>query len=344
MADLMTKEEQTAYAAEHYPTANLDMAPGYNPDAPGTWEEHLTLLEAGGYPTEGLVEPGVKVEEPVPTKLPEYDPTAIPVIEVPKLVPPKPIEVKEAPAYKPSVEEEAWREMHGGEIVDILKEGGRGIPEETQQLMKQQIYDDLRARETENLRLLRNDMEKRGITNSGLLFSEEQKIRSTTTRALAASVTEIKIKSAFMKMASFENALGLSAQFLGYLQEQSRLMYLPKMATWEARERAKLVGYEGRLQFRLAEWQGRLQAKIVGMQASVDVFKLRLQQAYNVGNIYLAAEIAADAAQQQQLDNIELLEMEMEFAEAQAETEASGAISGSIVNGIFALGAAFIGV
>ncbi|TET08521.1 MAG: hypothetical protein E3J83_03525 [Candidatus Atribacteria bacterium] len=329
--------EQIAYAEEHHPEVNIGSVPGYNPDAPGTWEEHLTLLEAGGFPTEGLIEPGVEAEEELkPTKLPEYDPNAIPGIPVEEIKIDK-LEVTEAPPYVISPEEEAWKGMHSGQIMDILKEGGIGIPEETQQLMKQQIFDDLEAKKTEDLRLLRNRMERRGITNSGLLISEEQKIISTATRALADSVTDIKIKSAFMKMASFENALGLSAQFLGYLQEQSRLEYMPKFATWEMRQQAGITEWQTKQQIKLANAQMKLNARLTQFQANVDMYKIKLTQAYAQDNMYLAAEIAEEAAAQQHLDNIELAEMEIEYAQEAAQAEAAGSISGTVVGGLVSI-------
>ena len=256
-------------------------------------------------PTEEIVE---EIEDPWErpdygrVEEPEFDPTAIPAVPV-----------EAAPEYEVSPEERAWADLYSKEIRDILREGGRGIPEETQQLMKKQQFQMLKSRETENLRLLRNNMEERGITNSGLIFSEEQKIKSTTTRALAASVTEIQIKSAFMKMASFENALGRAGEFLGYLSQQSQLAYAPKMATWQMEQQAKLVQY----------------------QANVDMYKVRLQNAWNVNNMREAAEIQAEAAHQQHLWNIEIAQMEIDAANEAAAAQAGGNIIGMILGGIF---------
>jgi len=80
--------------------------------------------------------------------------------------------------------------------------------------MIRQQAQALNAREDENLRLMHNDMERRGITNSGLVFWNQQKIKGATTTAIANSISDIQIKSALMKMASFENALGHAGQFL----------------------------------------------------------------------------------------------------------------------------------
>ena len=255
-------------------------------------------------PVEDIVEEEVPWERPDYGRVeePGYDPTAAPAVEI-----------EAAPEYEVSPEEQAWAELYGGTVEDIIKAKGRGIPEETQQLMKKQQFQMLKSRETENLRLLRNNMEERGITNSGLIFSEEQKIKSTTTRALAASVTEVQIKSAFMKMASFENALGHAGEFLGYLSQQSQLVHAPKMATWQMEQQAKLVQY----------------------QANMDVYKMRLQNAWNVNNMREAAEIQAEAAHQQHIWNVELAEMEIEAANEAAKAQSGGNIIGMILGGIF---------
>ena len=240
--------------------------------------------------------------KPVPE--PRFEPTAIPEIKV-----------EPAPAYEKSPQQLAWEEMYGGELTDLIKEGGRGIPEATQQLMKKQIYEGLKGREQESLRKLRQDMEERGITNSGLLFSEESKIRSATTKAMASSITEIGIKSAFMKMASFERALGMAGNFLGYLSQESQLAYAPRMATWQAKQQAKLVRF----------------------QANMDVYKMKLQQAYTVNNMYTAQKLESELNEQVFQQNIVLAEMEIEAAQEMAKAEAAGSISGTIVGGIISV-------
>ncbi len=72
--------EQIAYAEEHHPGVNIGMAPGYNPNAPGTWEQHLALLQLAGYPTEGLVEPGTVTPTPAVTPV---TPTGAPTTTYP---------------------------------------------------------------------------------------------------------------------------------------------------------------------------------------------------------------------------------------------------------------------
>ena len=290
----MTKEEQAAYAAEHYPTANLGMKPGYNPAAM-TWAQYINLLKAGGYPTAGMTEPGVTPTAPTPTVeeqmalMPEAPtpvaPTLAPVptvtpaptVEAP-VVPTMPaitpaptipaITVPPAPGYEITEEEKAFAETYGGTIADIIKARGEGIPEETINLMIRQTTQILNAREDENLRIMHNDMERRGITNSGLVFWNQQKIKSSTTTALANSITDIQIKSSLMKMASFENALGHAGQFLGYLQEQSKMVYAGKMATWEAQTQANLIQYQAQISSDMDQWKMVNQFNLTGWQAN----------------------------------------------------------------------------
>ena len=266
----------------------------------------------------GIVEEEAVVEEEVPSApddewfekpedvpIPDYDPGAI-----------KPVDIEEAPAYEQTQEQKDWAAMHSAQIEAIIAKEGIGIDEATQQLMKQQTWDLIKADRNEKIRKLKETMEQRGITSSGLYISEEMKVHANATRALAASVTEVKIKSAFMKMASFENALGLSAQFLGYLSEQSQLAYAPKLATW-----AK-----------------RADAKIMAMQASVQVYVTKLQQAYTVNNMNAQAAIEAQFATQQNAWDVEMAEMEMEFAEEQAKLDRNANMFGTIlgaISGIF---------
>jgi hypothetical protein len=171
--------------------------------------------------------------------------------------------ISDAPAYEPSPEEQAWAENYQGELQDWLDAGGYGIPEETQELMQEQIGDVLKADEEEQLRVMKNDMERRGITNSGLLFSETQKVKANTTQNLAKSITDVKIQSELMKLASFEKAMGAAGQFLDYLSTQSQLKYQPEFATWQVEQEAKLIEY----------------------QQKMDVYKLNLAQAHQEQNM-----------------------------------------------------------
>jgi len=294
--------------------------------------------------TEEEVVPEEPIEEPwtlpkhEPVPIPEFDPNAIPTPDVGE-VQVGVLEAAPAPAYERSEEEEAWAEMYSGEIASIIKEGGKGIDEATQQLMRQQQFDILKTREKENIRLLQQDMERRGITNAGLYFSEEQNIKATTTRALADSMTNIQIKSALMKAASFEHALGQAGLFLGYLTEQSQLAYAPKLETWRAQERAKEVTYLTQAEARFTTYRAQAEAKLCGLQANVDIYKVKLNQAYAENNMYIQQQLTSELNEQIHQGNVEIAKLEIEYAREQANADRSANMLGTIlgaVSGIFA--------
>lgn len=209
---------------------------------------------------------------------------------VPKVSAPK---VDAAPAYQQSPEELAWQETYGGKLEDWVNAGGYGIPEETQELMGEQLTDTLKANEEEQIRIMKNEMERRGITNSGLLFSETQKIKANTTQQIAKGITDIKIQSALMKMASFEQAMGHAGQFLGYLSQQSQLKYAPEFATWQAKQEAKLMAW----------------------QENMDRQKLAIEQAYQQQNMQLEYELTSQLNAQQFEYEKQLTQMEIEANE-----------------------------
>lgn len=222
--------------------------------------------------------------------------------------------VTPAPAYEVSPEQQAWEEKVGGYLTSTLAEGGIGIPEETMALMTQKTTDTLKAKETEDIRVMRNNMERRGITNSGFVFSNEQKIRSGTTMAIANSITDLNIQNALMKMASFETAMGQAAQFLSYLGEMSQLKNQPAYQTWVAQQQANLYQY----------------------QAKIDIYKTQLQQAYQQQNLILQGQITSGLNAEQNAFELKITEMELE-AQKQA-AQATGA--GQMVVGLLGLVAA----
>lgn len=202
-------------------------------------------------------------------------------------------ELDKAPEYQPSPEEQAWLDSYGGKLEDWVKNEGYGIPEETQQQMIAGSFDALKAREKEALRVMQNDMERRGITNSGLVFSNSQKIRAATTTNLAQSIRDVQIQSSLMKMASFERAMGQAGEFLGYLSTQSQLKYAPEFANWQMEQESKMM-----------EWQGEM-----------DVYKQQLAACAAMKQIALQGKIQADLAAKQHLWNKELVEMEIQANE-----------------------------
>jgi len=223
--------------------------------------------------------------------------------------------VSPAPAFELSPEQLAWQESISGYLTETLEQGGRGIPEETMALMTQRTTDTLKAKEAEDIRVMRNNMERRGITNSGFTFANEQKIRSNTTVAIANSITDLNIKNALMKLSSFEMAMGQAAQFLGYLGEMSQLKYQPQYQTWAAQQQANLYQY----------------------QAKIDLYKTQLQQAYQQQNLILQNQLTQNLQDDQQAFELQISEMEIEAANQQAAAEGAGNLVGTTIGGIFGM-------
>jgi len=221
--------------------------------------------------------------------------------------------VTPAPAYEISPEMQEMMDLYGSTLTDWVESGGYGLSPEVQAQMIQVQTDTLKAREAENIRVMKNNMERRGITNSGFLFSAENQIHSNTTVALAGAIADVQIKSALMKMASFEKGMGAMAQYLGFLSEQSQLAYAPKFATWQAEQVAKLQA-----------WQGKL-----------DVYKMELNQAYQTQNMKLQAQLTSQLNEQQHGYDIELAEMEIEANQKIAMAQGIGGIFGTVLGFIF---------
>ena len=213
--------------------------------------------------------------------------------------------VPAVPGYQQSPEQAAWEEQYGSQLGDWIAAGGYGIPEETKDMMKQELFDTLKANETENIRVMRNNMERRGITNSGFVYSNEQKIRATTTKSMAESIRNIEIQDAMMKLASWETAMGQTAQFLGYLSNESYLAYQPKLMEW---------------------------------QAKFDVYKMKLNQCYQQSNMKLQAQLTGQLQAEQNAFAMEMAQMELEAAKQQGQ----GQLFGSMIGGVASLAMASI--
>jgi len=253
---------------------------------------------------EGIAGPIVNREGIVTAPTPTGTaPTTIttPTITAPTVTP--------APPYEISPAQQAWQEMYGGKVTEWVEAGGYGIPEETQAQMIQAQTDVLKAKETEDIRVMRNNMERRGITNSGFVFSNEQAIRSNTSVTLANSIRDVQISSALMKLASFEKAMGAAGQFLGYLSEQSQLKYQPEFATWQAQQLANMQGW----------------------QAQIDIQKMAINQAYQQQNITLTAQLQSQLNQQQNAFEMQLEQMKIDAANKAAKTEGFWNIVGTIL-------------
>ncbi|MCK4448717.1 MAG: hypothetical protein KAW56_16745 [Candidatus Marinimicrobia bacterium] len=218
-------------------------------------------------------------------------------------------EVTPAPPFEKTPEQTAFEEMYSGQLTDWVEAGGYGIPEETQNLMIQKQTDTLKAREEESLRVMRNTMERRGLTNTGLIWANEQTIRSNTSVAIAGAISDVQIKSSLMKLASFENAMGHAGQFLNYLSTQSQLKYQPEFATWQAKQQAIMY-----------QWQRQM-----------DVLKLEINQAYQQQNIRLTAQLQMQLNQQQNAFEQQMLQMEIDATQQAAQAEGIGSIFGMIL-------------
>lgn len=221
--------------------------------------------------------------------------------------------VTPALAYEISPELQEKMDLYGDKLTDWVTSGGYGLAPEVQAQMIQVQTNTLKAREAENIRVMKNNMERRGITNSGFLISAESNIHSNTSVAIAGAIADVQIKSALMKMASFEKGMGAMAQFLGFLSEQSQLAYAPEFATWQAEQLATLQ-----------HWQGKL-----------DVYKMELNQAYQTQNMTLQAELTSQLNTEQHQFNIELAEMEIESNNKIAMAQGIGGIFGTILGFIF---------
>ena len=221
--------------------------------------------------------------------------------------------VDAAPAYKISAEQQEMQDLYGDKLTDWVEAGGYGLSPEVQAQMIQLQTDTLKATEAENLRVMTNNMEARGITNSGYLDANTNMIKANTTKALASAISNVQIQSALMKMESFETDMAAMNNFLGYLSEQSQLQYAPEFATWQAEQAAKLQGW----------------------QAQMDVYKLELQQAYQTQNMQLEAQLQSQLNTEQHQFNIELAEMEIEANQQAATASGIGSIFGTILGFIF---------
>lgn len=231
--------------------------------------------------------------------------------------------VTPAPAYQKTPEQQAWEDMYSGKVTDWVQAGGYGIPEETKTAMIQQQTDSLKSLETENIRVMRNNMERRGLTNSGFIFSNEQKIRANTTTAIAKSVTDINIQSSLMKMASFEKALGAAGEYLGYLSTQSQLENAPGMATWNAQQQANLTAFTVNAQATLTQYQ-----------AQMDIYKTNLVEAYHKQDMQAQYLIDKQLQDYRITGEKEIAMMTIEANAAAAKVQGQYALLGALSGGL----------
>jgi len=229
--------------------------------------------------------------------------------------------VTPAPEYEISAEQAAWEEKIGTSLSETIAQGGRGIDQETMDLMTQRTTGVLKAKESEDIRVMKNNMEKRGITNSGFIFSNEQKIRSNTTTAIANSITDLNIQNALLKQASYETAIGQASQFLGYLSEQSQLKAQPKYMTWQAEQQAKLATY-----------QAGIEIKKIQLQQVYAIKNMQIQQGYMQANMQYQALLNANQAAIDQANAVNNMILANSLTQQNMQYEAQLNANQSVIN------------
>ncbi len=209
-----------------------------------------------------------------------------------------------APPYKPSPEVLAWQEKIGGHLEDILDQGGIGMDEKTKEQLYLREAETINASTAQAIKNLEDEMAAKGMSNSGLAFSERMKAQAKGTAALANVMRDVEIQDALMKLSSFENALAMSVQFVSYLSEESWKAYQPKLLEWEQK---------------------------------ANLYRLSVQQAYEQQNMALAHYYNMEIAKFEKETMLEVTEMELEAANKQAASKGAGSIIGAIIGGIFGM-------
>lgn len=209
-----------------------------------------------------------------------------------------------APPYKPSPEVLAWQEKIGGHLEDILDQGGIGMDEKTKEQLYLREAETINASTAQSIKNLEDEMAAKGMSNSGLAFSERMKAQAKGTAALANVMRDVEIQDALMKLSSFENSLAMSVQFVSYLSEESWKAYQPKLLEWEQK---------------------------------ANLYRLSVQQAYEQQNMALAHYYNMEIAKFEKETMLEVTEMELEAANKQAASKGAGSIIGAIIGGIFGM-------
>ncbi len=96
-----------------------------------------------------------------------------------------------------------------------------------------------------------------------------------------------------------------------------------------------MVGYQAKVQATMAQFQANTLAIMTEWQGKMDLWKMEINQAYNVGNMELAAQIAADAQDDQQAHELELIGMEIEASQQASLWEGIGGIATMLLGWLF---------
>ena len=258
----------------------------------GTLGEWRKLHPGEAIPGPTVNREGITTAPTTPSTIPPITPSIAPTPTIPTI---SQMEVPQAPTlppYKPTAELEQLTTQVGGAISGIIAEGGIGIREETKEQLFLREAEIINASTAQAQRNLEDRMAAQGLSDSGMAFSEGMKLASKSTIAMANVMRDVTIQDSLMKIASYQNALGLGVQFLSYLSEESWRQYQPTILSW---------------------------------QATVDMYKMAIndaytknnmaiQQAYTQGNITLA--------HQYEQENLDLAHgYDMEMAQFQAQTQ-----------------------
>jgi len=262
------------------PDTTSDTEPEAEPEPTDTTEPiEVTPTDPSEYlegaPTLDMPEAPTLGAAPTVTDAPQFGAPEVPTAPEVTTAPTIPgMTVSPAPEYEITPEQQAWQDMYSGQIQENIN-NPKGISEEAQKLMMRKATLMLQSRETENLRLMANDMERKGITDSGQVFERTQQIKATTTRALAASITDIGLKSEMMKMESYERAMGHAANYLSVLSHTSDMKYGSKMATWNAQTQTDMVKYQAEINVDLEHWKMENQFNMMEWSANKDALFMK---------------------------------------------------------------------
>jgi len=185
------------------------------------------------------------------------------------------------PPYKPTAELEKLSSQVGGAISGIIEQGGMGMGEDTKEQIFLREAEIINANTAQANKNLEDKMAAQGLSNSGMAFSEGMKLASKSTIAMANVMRDVEIQDSLMKVASYQNALGLGVQFLSYLSEESWRQYQPTILNW---------------------------------QAKVDMYKLAITDAYNKQDLAQAHQWDMELAQFTASTQIQLTQMTIDAA------------------------------
>ena len=264
----MTPQEYLAYMPEG---TTLEQAEA----ALGTAQQYTS---SGGAPIPSTTAPGINMPQ------------------VPQLAP-----------YTPSAEQTALAGQVGGAISDIIEQGGIGIGEEIKDKLFLREAEMINASNTQSIKNMEDEMARRGMSNSGQVFSETMKLDSKKSIAMANVIRDVEIQDAYMKLSSYQNAIGMGVNFLSYLSEESWRQYQPTLMQW---------------------------------QAQISVYQQAIEQAYTQQNMGQAHQYAMEMAQFEADTNMQLTQMQIDAASAAANQNAFWDILGTglgLLAGLFLL-------